>query len=244
MELHLRTVPADRLYPVVRGIPESASYKRLHFRAPQGKTTWKPPLSLTWTLMRTSKLVSCCRIAPVHIHSQFNDHRLTSAWLFPWFPSHWKWTPSPYHCLQGVIFTCLHTPLLIPFPPPHWPQMFQSSSHPRTFARAVSFAYKALQTLNLPPPGLYLNPFGSVRLLGTLFKIVSPHSLSPVCLVTMSSALYFIAYLFWCWFSTTNMSSPVGRSFVCFVLSCVLGTQNNARHPVGTQQIRVGWMSK
>lgn len=147
-------------------------------------------------------------------------------------------------CKVWSLPASTHTPLLIPFPHPHWPQMFQSSSHPRTFARAVSFAYKALQTLSLPPPGIYLNPFGSARLPATLFKIVSPDSLSPVCLVIMSSTLYFIAYLFWCWFSTTNRSSPVGRSFVCFVLSCVLGTQNNARHPMGTQQIRVGWMSK
>jgi len=37
LELYLRTVPAERLYPVIRDIPESASYKRLHFRGPQEK---------------------------------------------------------------------------------------------------------------------------------------------------------------------------------------------------------------
>ena len=185
LELYLRTVTAERLYPVIRDIPESASYKRLHFRGPQGKCrssyivgpqvlrSSTPPLSLTWMLMRTSELVSCCHIAPVHTPFQFNDllnsvyDRLVSAWLFPWFPSHWKWIPSPCHCMQGVIFTCLHTHSFPnPSSPPHWPQMSQSGSFPRTFARAVSFAYKALQTLSLSPPGLYLNPFGSERLPG------------------------------------------------------------------------------
>lgn len=111
MELDLRTVPTERLSPVVRDIPESTSYKRLHFRGPQGKATIVSRLDAYENL----QMVSCCHIAPVHIHSQFNDllksvyDRLVSAWLFPWFPSHWKWIPSPYHCMQGVIFTCLHT---------------------------------------------------------------------------------------------------------------------------------------
>lgn len=74
----------------------------------------KPPLSLAWMLMRTSKWFPAA-ILFLFTSSQFNDllksvyDRLVSAWLFPWFPSHWKWIPSPYHCMQGVIFTCLHT---------------------------------------------------------------------------------------------------------------------------------------
>lgn len=74
--------------------------------------------------------------------------------------------------------------------------MSQSSSYPRTFARAVSFAYKALQTLSLSSRALLKSFWLSEAPGGTLFKIASPHSLSPVCLVTMSSTLHLITHLF------------------------------------------------
>lgn len=183
-----------------------------------------------------SKLVSCCHAHSCSHHCQPGD-------LLDAKSVRVTLLLDSFH---GSHLASIHTPLQIPSPSPHWSQMLQSSAHPRTFAHALSFPYKALRALCLPLPGLYLNPICSVRLPRAPYVKLPPHTpfplaaLSPshlLCIFLPVSCLVFV-------FHYRQVVSQLGRYLVWCVVCCVLSTQNSARHQVGTQQMGVGWMDK
>lgn len=216
-----------RLQPAGTGAPPAASSRRLRSRVLRGKScsmrttlvslleprrsfqTGLPASALALLTLPSSE----CSTEILSLHAPPRLGPLRGSHL----------TQSRPRSLQSPTRHDLHPPTHVPlsfFPPLlhagllNVPQMVQASSDLRTFAHALSFAYKVLHALLL----LFLNPLCSLRLPRSLVKI-APHTPYPLASLSPSHLLWTLA-LVCCLFCTTSSPSPRGEELclLCFLL--------------------------